>query len=111
MAVHVELPRDDDLRVVPRPVADALVKFAREGTVNAAKHAGPCRIALAVQLTGGEIVMSILDDGLGLSGSLNHMPGYGLASLHRQVEDMGGTLVVAAGAGGFGTQLVATLPL
>jgi signal transduction histidine kinase len=111
VAVHVDLPTDDELRVVPRPVADAVVKFAREGTVNAAKHAGPCRIALEVHLTDDEIVMSILDDGLGLRGLSSHLPGYGLASLHRQVEDMGGTLVVAAGDGGFGTRLLATLPL
>lgn len=112
VAVHVELPTDDELSVVPRPIAEALVKFAREGTVNAAKHAGPCRIALDVQLTEDEIVMSILDDGLGpRRGPPGHRPGYGLASLHRQVEDMGGTLAVGAGHGGFGTRLVATLPL
>jgi signal transduction histidine kinase len=111
VAVHVELPTDDELRVVPRPVADALVKLAREGTVNAAKHAGPCRIALEVHLTDDEIVMAIVDDGLGLRSPTGPKSGYGLASLNRQVADMGGTLVVTAGAGGFGTRLAATLPL
>ena len=111
VAVHVELPDDDKLSGVPRPVADAVVKIAREGTVNAAKHAGPCRIALELHLTDDQIVLSILDDGLGLRGPSRHMSGYGLGSLHRQVEDMGGTLVLAPGPSGFGTRLLATLPV
>ena len=110
VAVHVELPPDDELRAVARPVADAVVKIAREGTVNAAKHAGPCRVTLEIRLEGDELVLSILDDGLGLP-SADQGLGYGLSSLYRQVEAMGGKLAVLAGAGGFGTRLVASLPL
>ena len=111
VAIHVELPPDNELSAVARPVADAVVKIAREGTVNAAKHAGPCRVTLEIHLDADELVMSILDDGLGLPSSPDHTPGYGLGSLHRQVEAMGGKLAVTAGAGGFGTRLVASLPL
>jgi signal transduction histidine kinase len=111
VAVHLELPADDELRDVSRPVADAVVRVAREGIVNAAKHAGPCRIAINIGFSDDRIVMSIVDDGLGVGGAEGHTPGHGLRSLHRQVEDAGGTLAVAPGSGGFGTRLVATFPV
>ena len=111
VAVHVELPPDDDLGVVPRPVANALVKVAREGIVNAAKHAGPCRIALAVDVTDRHVAVSIVDDGPGLDPRPERRTGHGLASLHRQVGDISGTITMATPANGFGTQLLARFPL
>lgn len=111
IAIHVELPSDEELSGVPRPVAEAVVKIAREGTVNAAKHAGPCRIALELHLTGDDVILSILDDGLGVHGPSGPTAGYGLPSLRRQVEDMGGSLVLEPGPSGFGTVLLATLPV
>jgi len=111
VAVHVELPPDDELGAVPRPVADAVVKVVREGTVNAAKHAGPCRIALVVDVSDGQVVVSIVDDGFGLKLGPDHRTGHGLASLQRLAADVAGTIRLGAPANGFGTELVATFPL
>jgi signal transduction histidine kinase len=110
VAVHVELPDDDTLKDVPRPVTEAIVKIAREGTVNAAKHAGPCRISLDLRVDDTELVLSILDDGLGVSSVPRHT-GHGLTSLHRLAEDAGGTITLTAPAAGFGSLLRATFPL
>ena len=110
VAVHVELPSDAELGVVPRPVADAVVKVAREGTVNAAKHAGPCRIALAVDVTDRHIAVSIVDEGLGRDLGRGRA-GHGLASLRRQARDVSGTITLGIAPNGFGTELLATFPL
>jgi signal transduction histidine kinase len=111
VAVRVKLPPDDMLGAVPRPVADAIVKIAREGTVNAAKHAGPCRIALGVNVTDGHVVVSVVDDGLGLEHGRGRRTGHGLTSLRRQAGDMAGTITLGTPANGFGTELLATFPL
>lgn len=67
VAVHAEIADDPALREVARPVADAAVKVVREGTVNAAKHAGPCRINVEALLDeAGQLVVTVTDDGLGL---------------------------------------------
>lgn len=109
VVVHTALPEDDRLDPVPRTVADALVKVAREGTVNAAKHAGPCRIVLTVRVDEQHVDLSVLDDGLGLPEarwSRGQAPGrHGMAALRRTVEEAGGTLCVTSSDTGFGTTM------
>ncbi|GAA3227892.1 hypothetical protein GCM10017691_18620 [Pseudonocardia petroleophila] len=114
VAVRTEIPDDDVLAPIPRTVADALVRVAREGTVNAAKHAGPCRIALTVRVDQRHVGLTVLDDGLGLPESrwlrvrgdaLDDSRGHGVAALRRTVEDAGGTIAIASPDGGFGTRL------
>ena len=116
VVVHTEIPDDDQLAPIPRTVADALVKVAREGTVNAAKHAGPCRIALAVQVDPRQVSLSVLDDGLGAHGDsrargANAVRGHGIAALRRTVEDAGGSLRTGRQETGFGTRLVCCFAL
>lgn len=109
VVVHTAFPDDDRLAPVPRTVADALVKVAWEGTVNAAKHAGPCRIALTVQVDEHHVGLSVLDDGLGLpearwTRGSGRVGGHGMTALRRTV-DAGGTLCTQRYDGGFGTRL------
>lgn len=112
VVVHVEIPGGAALCAVPRPVADAVVKVAREGTINAAKHAGPCRIGVEIRVNAdGELVMSVVDDGLGLLARPDHGPGHGIGSLHRTVEDAGGSITFTKPVSGFGTRVVAKFAL
>lgn len=116
VVVHTEIPDDGQLAPIPRTVADALVKVAREGTVNAAKHAGPCRIALTVQVDAGQVRLSVLDDGLGAHGDsrtreANAVRGHGIAALRRTVEDAGGSLRTERQETGFGTRLTCCFAL
>ena len=125
VVVRMEL---QPLTGVPRHIADAAVKVAREGVVNAAKHAGPCRITLAAELTGdgplnaagpwngsvsgaGALLIAVTDDGLGLGHAAPGSGGYGLGSLRRAVADAGGELGVDTAAGGLGARVWATFPL
>lgn len=111
IAVHLELPDDAEIDGVPRPVADCLVKIAREAMVNAAKHAGPCRISVSL---GGQartgLVLTVVDDGLGPCAAAQDGDRRGLRSLRQAADDVGGTLEIAPAAGMFGTRLTAAFP-
>lgn len=115
VVVHTEIPDDDVLTPIPRTVADALVRVAREGTVNAAKHAGPCRIALTVRVDEHHVGLSVRDDGIGLPGARWNRDertagghgggGHGAAALRRIVADAGGSIRTESSDSGFGTRL------
>ena len=91
-----------------RPAAGALLKAAREALVNAAKHAGPCRASVYLDISrGGGVRLRVIDDGVGTKGT--RRGGHGLVSLRRMLETHGGTLSVRQGSAG-GTTITATLP-
>lgn len=111
VAVRAEIVDDDALLAVPRSVADAAVKIAREGMVNAAKHAGPCRVRLAAAVRAGYLAVDVHDDGFGLRTRPADARGMGLSSLRRAAEDAGGEVLVTDSSDGIGTHLVARFPV
>ncbi|HVW48555.1 MAG TPA: GAF domain-containing protein [Solirubrobacterales bacterium] len=83
-----------------------LLRVAREGLVNVAKHAGECRAVLGLGLDGeGRLRLAVRDDGVGYSEDAE--PGHGLGALRRAVGDCGGELRIGTGGAG-GTELTAT---
>ena len=112
LAVHMEIsPAADatasDLRV---STADALLRVTRESLVNAAKHAGPCRVAVTLDAEPAKSVMlTVVDDGIGLSDRRSDGR-HGLAALRRLVRNVGGTLSVTQGVAG-GTSIRVDVPL
>jgi len=93
-----------------RPAADALIKAAREATVNAAKHAGPCRIRVQLALTERRrLLLSVNDDGVGGARDRGGA-GHGLAAIRRTLDEHGGCLRVGQSAGG-GTKVTASVPV
>jgi signal transduction histidine kinase len=90
--------------------ADALLRVARESLVNAAKHAGPCRVAVTLDADPKQSMqLTVLDDGIGLAVRRSD-GGHGLAALRRVVRSTGGSLSVAAGVAG-GTSIEVDVPL
>jgi signal transduction histidine kinase len=111
IGIRVEIPPPvaEAAKSLRRSVADALVKTAQEAIINAAKHAGPCSIAVRVGISRRErLVLTVVDDGIGRSGESGK--GYGLASVRRSLRDCGGLLQVRAPAPG-GTRVVASVAL
>ena len=93
------------------PVADTLVKVARESLVNAAKHAGPCRVVVSLRLTGrGRLMLTVADDGRGIAATPGGGVHHGLRSLRRLMAEHDGTLRRAESAGG-GTKVTASVEL
>jgi signal transduction histidine kinase len=91
-----------------RSATDALVKVAREALVNAAKHAGPCRASVLLDMSrAGGVRLRVVDDGVGTTGK--SATGHGLASIRRTLETQGGQLLVRRGRAG-GTTITAIVP-
>jgi signal transduction histidine kinase len=95
---------------VRRPIADTVVKVAREALVNAAKHAGPCRISATLDCTPVDrLRLKIADDGIGIAEHGHDHLSHGIASLRRSVRRHGGTLRVRQSNAG-GTVVLVNLP-
>lgn len=101
-----------------QPTRDALLHIAREAVTNAVKHARPQSIEVALDRQ-DEWRLTIRDDGHGFktgdngrgrgSAADHNVGGFGLNSMRRQVEALGGTLRVGAAEQG-GTTVEASLP-
>jgi signal transduction histidine kinase len=93
-----------------RTASDALTKAAREALVNAAKHAGPCRVNARLEVEQGSLLLlTISDDGCGPSvpRSGHH---HGLAAVDRLVSEQGGWTAVRRGERG-GTVVAVGMPI
>jgi signal transduction histidine kinase len=89
------------------PTRDALVHIAREAVTNAVKHGRPQSIEVTLEHQ-DEWRLQVRDDGRGFDRTA-HRGGFGLSSMHRQAESLGGTLRVGATDQG-GTTVEAALP-
>lgn len=111
LPVHLEI---DDCAAAAtsqlrRPEHEALIKIARECLINAAKHAGPCRATVKLQRSGARLILTVVDDGVGMTDAVA-TSGHGLSSLRRTVRSHGGLLRVYAAQSG-GTKILTSFPL
>jgi signal transduction histidine kinase len=92
---------------IPPAQAAAAFFVCSEGLANVAKHAPGARADITARSVGGQLVVTIGDDG---PGGAEPAAGSGLRGLGDRVSALGGTLSVASPRGG-GTRLEARLPL
>lgn len=107
--VHTDAGAAEVGRNLRRPASDALMKAAREALVNAAKHAGPCRVTVKLEVErGSHLRLTIADDGLGavVPRAGHH---HGLLSINQLVLDQEGWMSVRHGANG-GTVVTVSIP-
>jgi signal transduction histidine kinase len=83
-------------------------RLIQEALTNTLKHAHATRAVIRVSYRDDELLVSVRDDGQGLSGPL--VPGNGLLGMRERVAVYGGELSVGAAEGG-GFELCAELPL
>lgn len=91
-------------------VALAIYRLAQEGLINAVRHAQASHIAIALRSDAQRIVVTIVDDGVGLSDEWSKPGRFGLRGLAARVEHLGGALHVANRAP-HGVCLRAEIPL
>jgi signal transduction histidine kinase len=90
-----------------QPTSDALVHIGREAVTNAVKHADPSHIV--VELThADEWRLTVCDDGSGFDPA-RIREGFGLNSLRRTAESLGGSVEITT-APGQGTRVEVSLP-
>ena len=82
-------------RALPASTEVVLLRAAQEALANVRKHAGAGR----VEVTLDGAALAVVDDGAGFDPAAP-TGGYGLAGMRRRVEEIGGSLSIASGAGG-----------
>jgi signal transduction histidine kinase len=98
----------DDTAALDRDGEVVLLRCAQEALANVRKHSAAHAAALTLAARGGQVDLSITDDGGGFDPAAPSS-GFGLAGLRERLALVRGTLAVTAAPGG-GTTLIATLP-
>lgn len=93
LVVTLEIPE----RRWPAAVEAAAYYTIAEALTNVVKHAGASAATVRVADDGGELVVTVTDDG---RGGAAPAPGRGLAGLRDRVEALGGSLTVGDGGAG-----------
>ncbi len=86
-----------------------LFRIAQEAVNNALKHASPKQISIYLGRDGGDLVLAVQDDGVGLRNDGNRPHSIGLDSMRYRAVSIGATLQIEPGAEG-GTLIQCRLP-
>jgi signal transduction histidine kinase len=92
--------------------ADAahLYRIAREAVINANKHAQAREIVVRLERVRKEMVLRVIDDGIGLPKEVKPQQGLGFHIMHYRTQLMGGRLEIDSTRGG-GTRVSCYLPM
>ncbi|MGW4936542.1 GAF domain-containing protein [Streptomyces sp. NPDC004166] len=103
-ALRIEGLVDTD---VPGDVADHALAVLGEALSNAARHSGANSADVHLRFAGGELTLTVADDGCGVPQGVARS---GLRNLEERADALGGTLTVGDRPGG-GTRLVWRVPV
>jgi signal transduction histidine kinase len=92
---------------VPDDIIPELMAVLREALSNAARHAQARAVRVSVRAAGGEVVLQIEDDGVGIDPALARG---GLVNMGERAHDLGGTFEVGPGPDG-GTVVIWRVPI
>lgn len=106
----IQLHADIDEVDVPGPIALLLYHNAREGVMNALKHANASNIWISVEQQGDEVEMVLRDDGVGFDVEAPGPEGhYGMTMMRERATVGGGTFSVQS-VPGQGTTITVRFP-
>ena len=90
----------------------AVFRVVQESLTNIVRHSGASAVDLSVELSGGDLVLRIRDDGKGIPADRmsNLVGSHGIASMRHRVTSLGGQWKIQTPPGG-GTLIVVRLPL
>ncbi|WP_432511398.1 GAF domain-containing sensor histidine kinase [Kineococcus sp. SYSU DK001] len=92
-------------------LADHVRAALRESLSNCARHARATSVVVRLEVSGGQLTLTVTDDGVGLGGSSRRS---GLANLEERARDLGGSFQVdspAHAGAGRGTRVRWRVPL
>lgn len=91
-------------------LSTTLFRIVQEALTNIARHARASHAMVALQDRGDELLLTIADDGRGLSTALEgERKTYGLLGMRERVDMLGGRLVIDS-APGRGTHIEVMIP-
>ncbi|HZG97977.1 MAG TPA: sensor histidine kinase [Nocardioidaceae bacterium] len=105
----VDLDVGGDVRPLPPAVDLSLYRLVQEALTNVSRHAGEARAHVQVRYSQDEVLVSVVDDGVG-GRQPTRSGGHGLVAMRERVTLVGGTLSVGAVPAG-GWSVTASLPL
>ncbi|MEV6556020.1 sensor histidine kinase [Nocardia sp. NPDC051756] len=87
---------------LPMPIEAALVRIAQGAVSNVVQHAKADRMRLTLTYADAEVLLDVVDDGIGIAPDvLDHSPSgsFGLAAMRSRVEQQGGSMAVESEPG------------
>ena len=109
--IAFELKIDPSCAELGEPHASTLFRVMQESLTNIARHARATRVAVRLTREGGDAVLTIADNGVGMSGDARAKPGsFGLRGIRERVLLLGGVLNIASDRPS-GTTVSARLPM
>jgi two-component system sensor histidine kinase UhpB len=105
LTLHHDLPPE-----LGPSVTLAIYRVVQEGVINALRHAQPSRVDVEVHSDLQRIVVTVIDDGVGLPTEWSRPGHFGLRGLMDRVTQLGGSFTVGNDACG-GARLTAEIPL
>jgi signal transduction histidine kinase len=104
----VEVDAPDDLPALPAAVEVAAYRIVAEALTNVVRHAGAARCLVTLDLRPAQLVVEVVDDGVGIEATTP--AGVGLLSMRERALELGGRCGVVLSEGG-GTRVTAVLPV
>ena len=99
----------EDDRTLPETVRMCAYRTVQEALTNCEKHSEAAHVVVEVKSEGGEIQLSISDDGRGFSPAVSQESGLGILGMRERAQILGGSLQVTS-AEGSGTRVTLTVP-
>jgi len=94
------LDYDDTLEVGNQTIANQLFRIVAESVSNAVKHSGARSINIAFHVQGGELVLTVEDDGIGIEQDTDFAGSAGVRIMRYRAEALGGQLTLGRSAQG-----------
>jgi signal transduction histidine kinase len=108
--VRVNLRTEGEFDALPETHCMCIYRVVQESLTNAARHASPSAIEVAVVSSANGITATVQDDGKGFVPARARKMGLGLVGMQERVRDLGGSLQIESDIG-TGTKLAVHLPL
>jgi two-component system sensor kinase len=109
--IPCDLQVDASCAQLGEPHASALFRIMQESLTNVAKHARAHRVAVRVERSGGDAVLTVSDDGVGMDPAARPGPrSFGLRGIGERVMLLGGEVQITSRPE-TGTTIVARIPL
>jgi signal transduction histidine kinase len=105
----IDLPADCPDQQVSLPFKRHMLMFFKEAVHNCARHSGATEVRIEITVKSGRLSISLKDNGCGFDPDAQH-DGWGVASMYKRAEELGGEMVLQTQPGQ-GTVVILSVPL
>jgi signal transduction histidine kinase len=107
--IRADVTVADNLPETTPYVELAAYRIVQEALTNVVRHAHTRTASVHVHHADGDLVVEVVDDGVGFGDTPNH--GFGITGMRERAALVGGSVQISTGPTGRGTALTARLPL